>query len=127
MVINDTANAYLDSTYGSGTPTSIFFALLTSMPDTTGAGYAEPSDANYARVELTNNSTNFPAASAGIKQLGVAVTFPAADAEHVVVGIATFDASSGGTPIHAQQFASNETIAAGNSANFPSGQLRFTR
>lgn len=121
------ANADLDARYGSGTPASHWFALLTSLPDLAGAGYAEPTDANYARLEKVNNATNFPAASSGVKQLATVLTFGTAAAAYTVVGIAIFDASTAGNLSHYQQFSANVDVAIGEWINIAAGELQIIR
>lgn len=121
------ANADLDNRYGSGTPATIYFALFTSMPGLDGSGYAEVTDSGYSRVSLTNNGTNFPAASLGIKQVATAVTFASAVEGYTLVGIGLFDAATSGNLMHYQQLTNTETISIGTSPNFPSGQIQIKR
>lgn len=63
-------NAMLDSKLGSGTPATVQLAAYVSSVEVTGNG--------YARVTITNNATNFPAASAGAKSNGADFSFPEA-------------------------------------------------
>jgi len=55
---------------------NVYFALYSATPSDTGGG-TELTGNGYARVQVTNNATNFPAASAGAKTVGTDVTFPA--------------------------------------------------
>jgi hypothetical protein len=89
-------NASLDAIFGSGSPTNCYFALFTAL-SADGTSVTEVSGGSYARKLMTNNSTNFPAASSGSKSNGVAITFatPTADWGEVV-GFGVYDASSGG-------------------------------
>lgn len=91
------ANDLLDALYGSGSPATLYFALFTSAPAADGTGGTEASGGSYARAAVTNNATNFPAASGASKSNGTAITFATASAgwgsvTHIVV----FDAPSGG-------------------------------
>jgi len=53
----------LDNIYGSGTPATLYAAMMTTIPDGDGTGGVEFAGGTYARVAKTNNSTNFPAAT----------------------------------------------------------------
>lgn len=72
-----------DSQFGGGAttwaPATWFLGLSTTTPAEDGTGFSEPVGNAYARVAITNNATNFPAAttSAGIttKQNGTKFTF----------------------------------------------------
>lgn len=82
MSLFDVAEAfYLDFIFGSGSPTSFDLGLSTDTLDDTGVT-GEPSGGGYARVTITNNVTNFPAATtaAGVtsKSNGASFTFPTA-------------------------------------------------
>ncbi|MDP9488130.1 MAG: hypothetical protein M3Q49_20465, partial [Actinomycetota bacterium] len=59
---------------------TVYVALYTTAPDDAGAGGTEVSGGAYARVAVTNNATNWPAAVGGAKSNGVAITFPQATA-----------------------------------------------
>lgn len=89
----------LDHVFGAAAytaPATLYVAAFTVAPSDTGGG-TEVTGGAYARVAVTNNATNFPAASAGLKSNGTAITFPQATASWgTVVGIGIFDASSGG-------------------------------
>lgn len=61
---DDYALAALDAMFGSGTPTTIAFRLWILPPASDGTGGTEfPATGNYTQKTLTNNSTNFPAAT----------------------------------------------------------------
>ena len=74
------SNALLDHTFGKTTFTAaatLYVALYTSSPGAGGsANTNEATGTGYARVALTNNTTNFPNASAGSKSNGTLITFP---------------------------------------------------
>jgi hypothetical protein len=91
------ANAILDSFLGSGSPATVYVGLIITLPSTGGAGLVEPSTGGYARIAVTNNATNFPAASLGIKRNATAISWPAFSADMPeFLGAALWDASSGG-------------------------------
>jgi hypothetical protein len=69
----------LDHVFGNAAytaPATISFGLWTAtLSDTsTGATAGEPAGNGYDRVDVTNNATNFPAASAGAKSNGTAIS-----------------------------------------------------
>lgn len=92
-------NKLLDHVYGGSDftrPATVYFALFTTMPTGAGGG-VEVTGGSYARVAVTNNGSNFPAASSQQKACAIDVVFPQATAHWgTVVGCAIFDASSGG-------------------------------
>lgn len=56
---------------------TVYMALCTAAPTSasTGSTITEPSGNNYSRAAITNNATNFPAASGGSKSNGADITF----------------------------------------------------
>lgn len=92
----------LDHWLGGGDysrPATVYLALYTVAPSNSGGG-TECSGGSYARKSVTNNATNFPAASGGdpaTKTLAVAQTFATPTANWgTVVAVGILDASSGG-------------------------------
>jgi len=77
-----TCNATLDAWLGSTTlgPATAYCAAFTSAPTAAGGG-TEVSGGSYARVAITNNSTNFPNASGASKNNGTAIDFGTASAD----------------------------------------------
>lgn len=71
---------------------------MKTTPAGDGSGGTEVSGGSYARVSFTDNSTMFPAAASRSKKNGAALTFaaPTADWGTNMVGVAFYDASSGG-------------------------------
>ena len=97
-------------------PTTLYFALFTVAPSDSGGG-TEVTGGSYARVAVTNNTTNFPAASGGSKGNGTAITWPTATASWgTVLAVGVFDAASGGnllfwTTISSKTVDSNDTVS----------------
>jgi hypothetical protein len=91
---NTVWNHFLGATVA--TPSAnVRIALFTASPNfTTGVGGTEVADATYARVQITNNTTNFPAAANRIKSNGVKISFAAFTAASTVVAWGMYDASS---------------------------------
>lgn len=99
MNTNYLDNKMLDHVWGKTTytaATTVYFGLSTSAANKSGT-VAEPSGNNYARVSMTNNTTNFPNASSGNKATGAAVTFGAPSGSWgTIKSVFIADASSGG-------------------------------
>jgi hypothetical protein len=97
------ADELLDHVFSAATftpPATVYIALFTVAPTASGGG-TEVTGGSYARVSVTNNATNWPAASGQTKRNGTAITFPAPSADWApsgspVVGVAVFDASTSG-------------------------------
>jgi hypothetical protein len=81
-------------------PANIHVALFTVAPTDAGGG-TEVTGGSYARVQVTNNATNFPAAAAGLKQNGTAINFAQATADWgTVVAFGLFDAATSGNLLY---------------------------
>lgn len=76
---------------------TLYGALFTTVPADDGSGGVEANYTSYARVSVTNNTTNFP--SANPKLNGTAVNFPQATGNQsgTIKALGWFTASSGGT------------------------------
>lgn len=92
-------NKVLDHLMGRTTftaPATLHFALYTVAPSDTGGG-TEVSGGSYARVAVTNDATNWPAASSGTKRNANTITFPEATASWGnIVAIGILDAATAG-------------------------------
>jgi hypothetical protein len=79
-------------------PATLYAAAFTAPPNSNGTGGTEvPSSNAYARVAITNNTTNFPSASGGSKSNGTDIIFPEATGSWgTITHIVFFDAPSGG-------------------------------
>lgn len=72
-------DAILGDDRGANIPATVYVGLFTSEPDDGGGGDEVPSSGTgYARVSVTNNSTNWPTATDGQKSNGTEVQFPIA-------------------------------------------------
>jgi hypothetical protein len=95
------ANVILDLAFSKASntfPTTYYVGLSTTTPTNTGTNVTEPSGGSYTRVAVTNNATNFPAATARGKSNGTIVTFPAATADWgIITHFVIYDAASAGT------------------------------
>jgi hypothetical protein len=91
------SNEVLDAYFGSGSPATWYVALYTVSPTAAGGG-TEAAYGSYARVAVTNNGTNFPAAASGRKLLATALAFPTpSSGSGTIVAFGILTASSGGT------------------------------
>ncbi len=99
----------LDETFGNTAKPSranLFFALFTVSPSESSDVGTEVSGGSYARVSVTNNSTNFPAATQSgtnpaQKQNATAITFPTATADWgTIVAFGIYDASTSGNLLY---------------------------
>ena len=120
----------LDHVFGAAAytaPATLYAALYTATPSDTGGG-TEVTGGSYARVAVTNNATNFPAASAGAKANGTAITFPSPTANWgVVVAFALLDAASAGNFLCWGAITPNKTVNNGDPApSFAIGDLDIT-
>lgn len=104
-------------------PVTVYVALYTSAPTDSGGG-TEVSGGSYARVAVTNNATNWPAASGGSKANGTAITFPEATADWgTVVAFGLFDAAIGGNLLYWGELSQNQAVNSGSTASFAIGAL----
>lgn len=101
-------------------------ALYTAAPTDAGGG-TEVTGGSYARVAVTNNATNWPAAAAGAKSNGTVITFPTATADWgTIVAFAILDASSGGNFLYWATLTTNRDVLTGDVASFAVGTLVVT-
>jgi hypothetical protein len=103
MATDAEERAVADLRFGSGTPATLYWALSTTVPNEDGSNFTEPVGNAYARVAVTNNTTNFPAATTSsgltVKTNGTAITFPnPTGAWGLLVYYGIYAVSSGGTP-----------------------------
>lgn len=122
-------NELLDHILGGGDftrPATIYVALFTSAPTDAGGG-VEVSGGSYARAAVTNNATNWPAASGGSKSNGTAIVFPEATASWgTVVAVGLFDAATAGNLLYWADLTTSKAIGAGDTARFPAGSIALT-
>lgn len=128
-------NAILDIVLGAGaTPTfaqgvaTVFIALFTSTPSVGGSGGVEvPIANNYSRVSVTNNATNWPSASSGLKSNGTAITFGTASGSWgTVVGFGIYDASTSGNLLYFGALTTSKTVGNTDIVSFSVGSLQIT-
>jgi hypothetical protein len=121
------SNTILDALFGSGSPATLYIGLFTDTPGPDGTGGTEVTGGSYARKAVTNDATNWPAAAAGVKSNGAAITFVTASALWgAVEGVGVFAASSGGTPMYFGDLDTPRTVNNGDTFSFAISQLVIT-
>jgi hypothetical protein len=121
----------LDEVFGGTAYAAVatwYIAASTTTPTDAGANFTEPAGNGYARVAVTNNTTNFPAASGGgVKANGTAITFPAATGSWgTITHIGGFTASTGGTVVWWGALSASKAIDNGDTFSIPIGDLDLT-
>jgi len=107
-------------------PATVYIALYTVAPTDAGGG-TEVTGGSYARVAVTNNATNWPAASGGAKSNGTDITFAEATASWgTVVAFGILDAVTAGNFLYWADLTANKTIDSGDTAKFAVGDLDIT-
>jgi hypothetical protein len=99
MLVDAIANATLDAYLGATSilPSTVYIGLMTVQPNANGSGVVEPVGNGYARVGVTNNPTNWPAASSRTKSHTGDIVFPTASGTWgTIYYVGIFDAPSGG-------------------------------
>jgi hypothetical protein len=122
------ANKLLDLPVGAvayTAPATLYFALYTTAPSAGGGG-TEVSGGNYSRASVTNNATNFPAASSGVKSNANAITWPTASASWgVITSVGVIDAATGGNLLYFATI-SSKTIDANDTVSIPASNFTLS-
>jgi len=122
-------NELLDHVLGNAAytaPATVYIALYTVVPTDAGGG-TEVSGGAYTRVASTNDATNWPAASAGAKSNGTAITFTTATADWgTVVAFGIFDALTAGNLLYWADLTTNKAVNNGDTAQFNANDLDVT-
>lgn len=124
----------LDHLFGKTTytaPATCYVGLFTALPSDSGGG-TEVSGGSYARLAITNNTTNFPNASGGSpsqKTNGTTATWAAGPSADwgLIVGFGIFDAPSSGNLLAWAPLQAATQINNGDAApSFAIGELAIT-
>ena len=122
-------NKILDHVLGGSDytrPGTVYIALYTVAPTDAGGG-TEVTGGSYARKDVTNNVTNWPAASGGAKSNGTEITFVTATADWgTVVAFAIFDTLTSGNMLYWATLTQNKLISNGDTAKFAIGDIDLT-
>ncbi len=108
-------------------PATVYIALSTG---TATQSVTEPSGFAYARVAVTNNTTNWPTPSGSqpaTVQNANTITFPTATGSWgTIQSAAVYDAPSGGNLLVQLNLTANQTINNGNVFSFAANQFPCT-
>jgi len=109
------------------TPATVYVGLFSVTPGDPGGG-TELSGNGYARVAVTNNTTNWPNAAAGSKSNGTDIVFPTATPSDWTAAVAfgIFDASVAGNLLVWGALTGTVTVLAGETPQFNAGDLTYT-
>lgn len=124
-------NAVMNNILGQASMPSIsnvYFALFTAGPSDAGGG-TEVSGTDYARVNVANNTTNFPTISGttGTKTNANAIAWPTAGGSWgTVTHYGVFDASSGGNLLFHGSLASAKAIGTGDAFSVAAGDFTLS-
>lgn len=120
----------LDHVFGAAAytaPATLYVALSTTTITDAGGNMTEPVGNAYARVAVTNNATNWPAASAGAKSNGTAINFPTATGSWgTIIDFAIMDAASAGNMLGYGTLTTAKAITTGDTPSFAVGDLDIT-
>lgn len=107
-------------------PATVYAALYTTSPADAGGG-TEVSGGGYARVAITNNSTNWPPAAGGAKANGTDIVFPTATASWgTIVAVGLFDALTGGNLLYWATLDTPKDVGAGDTARISTGSFTLS-
>jgi hypothetical protein len=122
-------NELLDHVLGNAAysaPATVYVALYTAAPTDAGGG-TPVSGGSYARKDVTNNATNWPAAAAGVKSNGTTITFATATANWgTIVAVGIFDAVTGGNLLYWATLTNSRTVFNGDTVSFAAGDIVVT-
>lgn len=119
---NALENSLLNHTFGGEvyTPSpTLYFGLSVTDVAEDGTNLTEVSGISYARVAVTNNTTNFPTTTTGSKKNGTAITFPQAGGTWTTANywfVST--ANSGGTILASGALVTPKTATNGDTISF---------
>lgn len=112
-------------------PATLYVGLWTAALNdaSTGSSANEVSGGSYARVAVTNNATNWPAATGttATKSNGTVITFPTATGSWgTVTYFAILDAATAGNILGWAILTQSKAIGSGDTASFAVGDLDIT-
>jgi hypothetical protein len=120
----------LDQLFGGASytfPATLYFGLSTADPTEDASGNAEPGGGSYARKSVTANQTNFPAASSGSIDNGVAIEFATATASWGTITHGTiWDAATVGNMLAHWDLTASKTVDNGDTVSYAIGAFVCT-
>lgn len=125
------SNKLLDHLFGGSDytpPNTLYLALFTVTPSDAGGG-TEATGGGYARCAVTNNLTNFPAASGGVKtnanDIPLFTASGSVSSGSNIVAIGIFDASTSGNLLWWGPVDTAQAITTGDVPTIAAGQLNI--
>ncbi len=116
MLIDSSNNKILDLFFGSvefTSPVTLYLGLSLILANK-GGSYQEPAGGGYARAAVSNNLTNFAAATGGMKSNSTTITFPTpTGAWGTIVSLFIADAAEGGNVLAMADLTMPKTITGG--------------
>ena len=115
---------------GYSPPATVYVGLSTTNPTKAGTNITQPSG-GYARVAVTNNTTNWVPSSSqpssGQQQEnGTVITFPTATSDWgTVTHFVVYDASTGGNFLAYGALDTSRNVLSGDTAKFAAGALKI--
>lgn len=123
-------NELLDHVLGGADfprPATVYIGLSTSTPNDDGTNFTEPVGDGYARAAVTNNATEWPAASGGSKSNANDITFAKATADWAsgadMTHIGIFDTLSGGNLLMTEALTNARPVSVGDIPVYRSGEI----
>jgi hypothetical protein len=105
-------------------PVTLYIGLSTTTPAKNGTGVTEPVGGAYARIAVTNNLANWPAAVAGAKSNGAVFQFPQPSATWgTVTYVVIYDAAVAGNLVAYAILAAAKTLVSGANVYLPIASL----
>jgi hypothetical protein len=122
------ANMLLDIAFSKATnnfPVTLYFGLSSTTPTNTGTNVTEPTGVgSYARVTVTNNATNFPAAAARSKSNGTVIVFNTCTSTWgAMTHWVAYDALTAGNFVAWGLLSASINVTSGTQASFAIGAL----
>lgn len=115
---------YFSKASNTGVPATLYVGLSTTTPTNTGTSVTEPSTGAYARVAVTNNATNFPAATARAKSNGTDIVFPTATGSWgTITHFVIYDALTSGNFVAWGALTVPVSVITGATVTFATGSL----
>lgn len=123
-------NKIVDLAFGGvaySAPATVYVGLSTTTPTQSSTNVTEPSGNGYARVAVTNNTSNWPSASNGSKSNANAIIFPTSTGSWgTLTYFVIYDASTGGNLMGYGALTNSQTVSTGNTLSFAASALTIT-
>ena len=123
-------NKLIDLIFGGiaySPPATLYFGLSTTTPTSSGGNVTEPVGNGYARVVVTNNTTNFPASIDGSKTNANTITYPTSTGIWgTVTHFVVYDALTNGNFLAFGQLNNSQSVGTDNTLSFSPSAITLT-